>query len=615
MTHAKYGFRTLLDRYLKRHGDPPSEDVGSAVERVWRRLEPEVLRATASPSFRFAPTRTWHFAVAAVAAAAVIAVLSSGLIRQRISTSSARAVVEHVDGSLYGIVNGEAVEIRVGDTLRSGETVRTKGGAGAMLALADGSRIEMRSQSELSVERMDDGIGIRLRTGGIIVNAVKQRSGRLYVQTKDMTVSVVGTVFLVNAGEDGSRVAVIEGEVRVQHKAAETKLRPGEQVSTSPTLAARPVKEEIAWSRHADAHLAILAAFAKGMAATVGPLKPLATTSGSVPATPDQAGTAAGRREFEEASIRQCDPDNLPSAPAGGRGGGPNSLQMTPGRTHALCLTLATLIRTAYGYGPMALELMNSREDGPRRERGMRFENVYGLGVEDGERVRGGPDWVRSDRYTIEAVGDPAADAETMRGPMLQALLERRFQLKAHIEAEQMPGYALVVAPGGLKMRPFQDGDCSRDVSDAVKAERARKGWTGPVLITEAAHFGITPNCGVYGETNGPNYHFEVVGSVPGMVAGFAGMSLGVRVVNRTNITGRYIYTWDFGIDDQTPGALQDLQRGKTWNPKPGWDSPMTIPKAPSIFAAVDQLGLKLEPIRVPREFIVIDRVERPSPN
>ena len=41
----------------------------------------------------------------------------------------------------------------------------------------------------------------------------------------------------------------------------------------------------------------------------------------------------------------------------------------------------------------------------------------------------------------------------------------------------------------------------------------------------------------------------------------------------------------------------------------------MTIPKAPSVFAAVEQLGLELEPTRVPREFIVIDKVERPSPN
>jgi uncharacterized protein (TIGR03435 family) len=136
------------------------------------------------------------------------------------------------------------------------------------------------------------------------------------------------------------------------------------------------------------------------------------------------------------------------------------------------------------------------------------------------------------------------------------------------------------------------------------------------MLITEAAYFGVKPNCGgVSGETNGPNYHFEVANSTVGMVAGFAGSSMGVRVIDRTNITDRFTYTWDFGIDEVTPLAMEDLQRGKTWNPKPGWDSPMTIPKAPSIFQAVEQLGLKLEPIRVPREFIVIDRVERPSPN
>jgi uncharacterized protein (TIGR03435 family) len=291
---------------------------------------------------------------------------------------------------------------------------------------------------------------------------------------------------------------------------------------------------------------------------------------------------------------------------------------MTPGHLYAQCMTLATLIRTAFEYGPVALEFMGGQNnDGRGADRGMKFEAVYGLGVEDGQRVRGGPDWVRNNRYTIEAVGDGQATAEMMHGPMLRDLLERRFQLKAHVEAEQIPAYALVVGPGGLKaLKPFRESDCAREVSDSVKAERARKGWTGPLLITEAAYFGVKPACGgVYGETNGPNYHFEVANGTPGMVGGFAGISMGVRVVDRTNITDRFTYTWDFGIDEQTPRALQDLQRGKTWNPRPGWDGPMTIPKAPSIFAAVEQLGLKLEPIRVPREFIVVDRVERPSPN
>ena len=71
-----------------------------------------------------------------------------------------------------------------------------------------------------------------------------------------MTVSVVGTIFLVNAEKDGSRVAVIEGEVRVREGSTDTKLHPGEQVSTNPKWEARSVKEAIGWSRQADAHLA-----------------------------------------------------------------------------------------------------------------------------------------------------------------------------------------------------------------------------------------------------------------------------------------------------------------------------------------------------------------------
>jgi uncharacterized protein (TIGR03435 family) len=475
------------------------------------------------------------------------------------------------------------------------------------------------------VERADDGMRIRLHTGSIIVNAAKQPSGHLYVQTKDMTVSVIGTVFLVNAEANGSRVAVIEGEVRVREGSTDTRLHPGEQVSTSPQLEARSVKEEIAWSRQADAHLAILAAFAKGMADTAGSLRSLANTSGSVHATHNQGGfTAAGdsvqatttKPQFEEASVRPCDPDNLPPTPDGGRGGGANSFQMTPGRTHALCMTLATVIRHAYGYGPAGLDFLN--EGG--RGRGMSLNNVYGLGVENGVRVRGGPDWVRSERYTIEAVADDAADAATMQGPMLQALLEQRFQLKAHIEAEQVPAFALTVASGGLRIKPMEDGACSREpLSDAVKAERARIHGrpTGPVLITEALRLGIKPTCGtLYGERNGPNYRWEHVAQGPGSVAFGIGSALEARVVDRTGITEKFIFAWEFGPDVSTPGVLREMTTEKTWVPGPGWDGPSTLPKAPSIFTALEQqLGLKVEPIRVPREFIVIDRVERPSPN
>src|SRR5688500_20319333 len=104
-----------------------------------------------------------------------------------------------------------------------------------------------------------------------------------------------------------------------------------------------------------------------------------------------QGQAAPPRPQFEEASIRTCDPDNIPEPPAGSRGGGANSFQMTPGRTHALCLTLATIVRHAYGYGPVDLEFLNPGGRG----RGFALNAVYGLGREDGRRVRGGPDWVR----------------------------------------------------------------------------------------------------------------------------------------------------------------------------------------------------------------------------
>ena len=83
-------------------------------------------------------------------------------------------------------------------------------------------------------------------------------------------------------------------------------------------------------------------------------------------------------------------------------------------------------VRTAYGYGPVDLDFLNGgRGFGPGGE-GLGLENVYGLGVEDGRRVRGGPDWVRREHYTIEAVAGRPADAATMRGPMLRPLIQKR---------------------------------------------------------------------------------------------------------------------------------------------------------------------------------------------
>src|SRR4030095_13550199 len=169
----------------------------------------------------------------------------------------------------------------------------------------------MLAPSELSVERAADGLDIHLRDGDIIVEAAKQRDGHLYVHTRDVAVAVDGTVFVVNASNGGSRVAVIEGEVRVRDGAVETRLSPGEEVATSLTIARRPLTEDIVWSRNANSHLAILESFKKGVAQTAGVLTPLARQADVAGAQPPGAqadaqtpGAQAAAPEFEGAPIR-----------------------------------------------------------------------------------------------------------------------------------------------------------------------------------------------------------------------------------------------------------------------------------------------------------------------
>ena len=115
------------------------------------------------------------------------------------------------------------------------EIVRADTNASKVFNLADGSRVEMEAGSELSIERADDGIRLHLNHGKITVNAAKQRNGHLYVDTRDISVSVVGTVFFVTTGETGSKVGVIEGVVEVKHAKTSRRLGAGEDFSTSPS--------------------------------------------------------------------------------------------------------------------------------------------------------------------------------------------------------------------------------------------------------------------------------------------------------------------------------------------------------------------------------------------
>jgi uncharacterized protein (TIGR03435 family) len=399
-------------------------------------------------------------------------------------------------------------------------------------------------------------------------------------------------------------------------------------VATSSTTVSRPLTEDINWSKNATAHRALLDSL-KGIAQAVTTLAPIVTPGQATPGQTGAASSQAAKTEFEEASIRPCDPNNLPPGGRGRGGGGAgapaNTFRMTPGRTSGTCLTLATLIRTAYGFGLLEGPPGTFKE-GPRGPGGRgdmaRYDTVLGFGIgiflgsEDGSRVRGGPDWVRSELYTIEAVASGSADAQTMRGPMLRALLERRFGVKVHVESEQIPALKLTVAPGGLKMR---EGICTKSETPSVAGGRAAQLVVAVRRNLDAVRRGVpvTGRCGGAGALNGPNLLMVGAGLPVEALTETLGEALEVPVIDQTGIPGTALFNFvlEFALDDslsrkgreQFEAAGNELQLAS---------DPSTVPRAPALVTALEeQLGLRLERIRAPREFIVIDRAERPSPN
>lgn len=74
-----------------------------------------------------------------------------------------------------------------------------------------------------------------------------------------------------------------------------------------------------------------------------------------------------------------------------------------------------------------------------------------------------------------------------------------------------------------------------------------------------------------------------------------------------SGITGKFNFVLEFAVDENLPEAPDR---------RPPVGEPSDIPVTSTIFRALqEQLGLMLEKAKAPRDVIVIDRVERPTPN
>jgi len=253
-----YLTKSLTDKKALLLEDHTRECVSCRNALVAARTYPRTNSGGHRPPLRRNQSGTWRWAAVAASILLIVGYTQMNVIRDLVWPIEVSAIAQTVDGKMYLVSGAELKPIAAGQKIERHQVIRTARDSGAILQLADGSKIEVRERSELSLDRASDGVKIGLDRGSVIVTAAKQRSGHLYVGTDDCTVSVVGTVFSVNTGAKGSRVSVVEGEVHVEHSGASKALLPGQQLSTTPILANVPIEQDIAWSREADIHREML---------------------------------------------------------------------------------------------------------------------------------------------------------------------------------------------------------------------------------------------------------------------------------------------------------------------------------------------------------------------
>jgi hypothetical protein len=172
--------------------------------------------------------------------------------------SGARASVASVEGELYKVAPTGLTLLNVGAPIGENDQVRTAKGSRAVLKLRDGSLVEVAERSDLRLNERWSGKTVALERGSVMVEAAKQRRGRLEIATPDCLVSVKGTIFSVSRGLKGSRVSVVEGVVKVDKSTGTELLHRGDQTATNQTMALTGVAEDISWSENSSKYVALL---------------------------------------------------------------------------------------------------------------------------------------------------------------------------------------------------------------------------------------------------------------------------------------------------------------------------------------------------------------------
>jgi bla regulator protein blaR1 len=204
---------------------------------------------------------------------------------------------------------------------------------------------------------------------------------------------------------------------------------------------------------------------------------------------------------------------------------------------------------------------------------GLLIRNAYGIRLP--LQLVDAPDWIESARFDISAKAAVNQPSRELQQLLLQSLLTERFKLRVHRETRELPIYALVTAR--------KDGQFGPQLRRAKVAADCRS--LSPAQSTPASSPFIP--CGMkYSDRSQSVANMPLGALIENLPP------LNRVVIDRTGLSGRF--DWHL-LWESDPNATTDT---------------------PSIYTALqEQLGLKLDTQRGPVEVVVVDHVERPTPD
>jgi uncharacterized protein (TIGR03435 family) len=212
--------------------------------------------------------------------------------------------------------------------------------------------------------------------------------------------------------------------------------------------------------------------------------------------------------------------------------------------------------------------------------------------------IVGVPEWAKTERYDVIATASLAHPTPDDRAAMLRAMLADRFKLAVHVEKREQNAFDLVLARKdgrlGSGLTPSTT-DCSQPPDPVAPPSRPDANAPPAPCTFRSVGAALRKQGSELGDLLEGDAPISRLAEALRLTA-----LRGQPVVDKTGLTGSYGVSLNFN--------LMATLRPPSVTPQPD--------EAPSLFTAIqEQLGLKLQPSRIVRDTLVIDHVERPTPN